>query len=75
MPRITPQHTLDRPQSVDELVEFWRVHDEAAERLAQRPASHRRTPPFMVVAYVATAAIMASILVSTIWVIRVIGQV
>jgi hypothetical protein len=42
--------------------------------LAQRPASHRRTPPFLVVAYVATAAIMASILVSTIWLIRVIGQ-
>jgi len=73
--RPTPHLTLDRPQTVDELVDFWRALDESAERLAQRPASHRRTPPFMVVGYVATAAIMASILVSTIWVIRVIGQV
>jgi hypothetical protein len=67
--------TVAHPQSVDELVDLWRALDESAERLALTPASRRHMPPFMVVAYVATAAIMASILVSTIWVIRVIGQV
>ena len=74
MSRLTTP-TVAHPQSVVELVDLWHALDESAERLAQTPANRRRTPPFMVVAYVATAAIMAAILVSTIWVIRVIGQV